>query len=52
MNGKSIHKGSTVHLNGGDEVVFGLSGKHAYVSFFPAFTLHAAYGNTLILYSL
>lgn len=35
MNGKSYLKNSIVPLTGGDEVVFSLSGKHAYVSFFP-----------------
>nr|GMD23557.1 uncharacterized protein LOC109182752 isoform X2 [Ipomoea batatas]GMD27820.1 uncharacterized protein LOC109182752 isoform X2 [Ipomoea batatas] len=32
VNGKIYPKNSTVPLNGGDEVIFGSSGKHAYVS--------------------
>ncbi|CAH9096056.1 unnamed protein product [Cuscuta epithymum] len=31
VNGKIYPKNSTVPLNGGDEVIFGLSGKHAYI---------------------
>lgn len=33
VNGKIIEKKSSLILNGGDEVVFSSSGKHAYVSF-------------------
>lgn len=33
MNGKIIKKNCTCVLNSGDEVVFGLLGHHAYVSF-------------------
>jgi len=33
VNGKSMEKNSNVILTAGDEVVFGSSGKHAYVSF-------------------
>lgn len=32
VNGKIIKKGTSCVLNSGDEVVFGLSGNHAYVS--------------------
>lgn len=34
VNSKVYPKMSTVPLNDGDEVVFGSSGQHAYVSFF------------------
>jgi hypothetical protein len=33
VNGKSIVSNRHVVLNGGDELVFGTSGGHAYVSF-------------------
>lgn len=33
VNGKIYQKSSSVMLNGGDEVVFSSTGKHAYVSF-------------------
>lgn len=33
VNGKICQQDSKVILNGGDEVVFGSTGKHAYVSF-------------------
>lgn len=33
VNGKVYPKNSTVPLNDGDEMVFGSSGEHAYVSF-------------------
>lgn len=32
VNGKMIRKGTSCVLNSGDEVVFGVSGNHAYVS--------------------
>lgn len=35
VNGKVYPKNSTVPLNDGDEMVFGSSGEHAYVSFSP-----------------
>lgn len=34
VNGKTYKKKCFVNLSGGDEVVFGSCGKHAYVSFF------------------
>jgi len=33
VNGKTYRKNARLILSGGDEVVFGSSGKHAYVSF-------------------
>ena len=33
VNGKCYQKSSCVHLRGGDEVIFSVSGRHAYVSF-------------------
>ena len=33
VNGKCYQKGALVHLRGGDEVIFNISGRHAYVSF-------------------
>lgn len=46
VNGKSIGFNRHVYLNGGDEVVFGTSGRHAYVSFHPhIFILHCFYIN-------
>jgi hypothetical protein len=40
VNGKLYQKNETLALNGGDEVIFTTSGKHAYVSF--SFTLPLA----------
>ncbi|KAL0684065.1 hypothetical protein Bca4012_050913 [Brassica carinata] len=31
VNGKCYHKSSCVHLRGGDEVIFSVSGRHAYI---------------------
>uniref|UniRef100_A0A1J3J799 ATPase family AAA domain-containing protein 1 n=1 Tax=Noccaea caerulescens TaxID=107243 RepID=A0A1J3J799_NOCCA len=31
VNGKCYQKGTCVHLRGGDEVIFSMSGKHAYI---------------------
>lgn len=46
VNGKSIGFNRHVYLNGGDEVVFGTSGRHAYVSFHPPiFILHCFFIN-------
>lgn len=39
VNGKVYPKNSTVPLNDGDEMVFGSSGDHAYVSFSPMYFL-------------
>lgn len=39
VNGKICPKSSTIPLNGGDEVVFSSSGRHAYVSFFQIYFL-------------
>lgn len=33
VNGKIYQRSTCVHLRGGDEVVFSIPGKHAYVSF-------------------
>jgi len=33
VNGKTYRRNHKMILNGGDEVIFGASGKHAYVSF-------------------
>jgi membrane protein implicated in regulation of membrane protease activity len=33
VNGKTYRRNARLILNGGDEVIFGISGKHAYVSF-------------------
>lgn len=33
VNGKTFRRTTKMILNGGDEVIFGASGKHAYVSF-------------------
>lgn len=47
VNGKCYQKSTCVHLRGGDEVIFSVSGKHSYVSFlewceklFPKFTCY------------
>jgi hypothetical protein len=37
VNGKPIGSNQHVVLNGGDELVFGNSGGHAYVSFHPCY---------------
>lgn len=37
VNGKSIGSNRHIVLNGGDELVFGTSGGHAYVSFHPLY---------------
>ncbi|RXH84347.1 hypothetical protein DVH24_027246 [Malus domestica] len=50
VNEKTYQKDTKVILNGGDEVVFGLSGKHAYVSFSLQYHLKYSKYDIVLLY--
>ena len=51
VNGKTIKKNTSCVLSSGDEVVFGDTGNHAYVSFLP-FWMRASIKSIVLSFSI